>query len=55
MWRVRDRSGWQQRDPQKDMLVEVFCDGALAREHSFEEIHERADIPLGPWIWKQPA
>jgi len=36
-------------DPAKDVLVEVFRDGALMKEWTLKEIRVRADIPKGPW------
>jgi len=36
-------------DAGKDILVEVFRDGALMKEWTLKEIRVRADIPKGPW------
>mmetsp|Transcript_21898 Transcript_21898/g.38752 ORF Transcript_21898/g.38752 Transcript_21898/m.38752 type:complete len:547 (+) Transcript_21898:125-1765(+) len=36
-------------DPAKDILVEVFKDGQLLKDWTFDEIRKRADIPNGPF------
>merc|ERR1712176_97577 len=36
-------------DASKDLLVEVFRDGALLKDWTLEEIRQRADIPNGPF------
>mmetsp|Transcript_57973 Transcript_57973/g.101581 ORF Transcript_57973/g.101581 Transcript_57973/m.101581 type:complete len:659 (+) Transcript_57973:82-2058(+) len=37
-------------DPAKDLLVEVFRDGQLLKEWTFDEIRLRADLPGGPFV-----
>lgn len=36
-------------DPNKDLLVEVFRDGKIIKEWTFNEIRKRADLPDGPF------
>jgi nicotinamide phosphoribosyltransferase len=36
-------------DPAKDIMVEIFRDGALVKDYTLDEIRKRADIPQGPW------
>merc|ERR1712066_389515 len=36
-------------DATKDLLVEVFKDGELKKDWTFDEIREKADMPNGPW------
>jgi len=36
-------------DPAKDILVDVFKDGALLKDWTLNEIRARADIPNGPF------
>jgi nicotinamide phosphoribosyltransferase len=37
-------------DPAKDIMVDVFRDGVLLKDWTFDEIRKRADIPNGPFI-----
>jgi nicotinamide phosphoribosyltransferase len=40
-------------DPHKDLLVTVFENGELVKEYSFEEIRERAELPLVKQLTQQ--
>jgi len=37
-------------DPAKDVLVEVFRDGKILVNYTFDEIRKRADLPGGPFV-----
>lgn len=37
-------------DPSKDLLVEVFKNGDMVKEWTFDEVRKRADLPGGPFI-----
>merc|ERR1719359_1525139 len=37
-------------DPSKDLLVEVFRNGDLLKDWTFDEIRLRADLPGGPFV-----
>mmetsp|Transcript_35370 Transcript_35370/g.77388 ORF Transcript_35370/g.77388 Transcript_35370/m.77388 type:complete len:524 (+) Transcript_35370:96-1667(+) len=36
-------------DPAKDIMVDVYKNGVLLKDWTFDEIRKRADIPNGPW------
>jgi nicotinamide phosphoribosyltransferase len=41
-------------DKSKDLLVEVFRDGRIIKEWSFNEVRTRADLPQGPFAGAKP-
>jgi len=41
-------------DAAKDLLVEVFRDGKLIKEWTFNEVRQRADLPHGPFANAKP-
>ena len=42
-------------DQAKDILVEVFRDGALLKDYTFDEIRLRADLEGGPFVSSKAA